>query len=316
MQRSAVIATTAPRFGSEAWAYFGLTLASVGWASAFIAGKVVLAEVTPLPAAASRYLVATAVLLPLAWGKWPSRAALRPVLAQLAVMIVCGGLLYQWIFLLALERTSATNASLLVALNPVFTTLLSPLAGERLERGRLGGVLLALAGAALVITRGQLAQIGDLAGGGPNSGDVLAVAGAMCWASFNVASRRVVHIMSPASINTLIYGTGGIVLGLFSLRDHPWQQLSHASAAAWCGILVMSIGSSVLAGHLFLIGVRTVGVSRTVVFVYFVPVLTAIASVFWLGEAFGWAQALGGAAVLAGVYWTTQRRGPAAVATS
>jgi drug/metabolite transporter (DMT)-like permease len=45
-----------------------------------------------------------------------------------------------------------------------------------------------------------------------------------------------------------------------------------------------------------------------VVFVYIVPVLTAAASAVFLGESLVFAQVLGGAAVLAGVYVTT--RGP------
>jgi len=56
--------------------------------------------------------------------------------------------------------------------------------------------------------------------------------------------------------------------------------------------------------------VRTLGVSRTVVFVYLVPVLTAVMSTMLLGERFEAAQGVGGAAVLAGLYWST--RAPAA----
>jgi drug/metabolite transporter (DMT)-like permease len=54
-------------------------------------------------------------------------------------------------------------------------------------------------------------------------------------------------------------------------------------------------------------GIRTLGVSRTVVFVYIVPVLTAALSALFLGDTFATPQAVGGAAVLAGVYLSTQR---------
>jgi len=42
------------------------------------------------------------------------------------------------------------------------------------------------------------------------------------------------------------------------------------------------------------------------VFVYLVPVLTAVLSTTLLGEPFRLAQAVGGSAVLGGVYWTTR----------
>ena len=70
----------------------------------------------------------------------------------------------------------------------------------------------------------------------------------------------------------------------------------------------MAVLASVLAGQLFLMGVRTIGVSRSVVFIYLIPVLTAALSAAVLGETFGAAQAAGGAAVLAGVYWSTRNR--------
>src|SRR2546429_687439 len=193
-------------------AYAGLSLATVGWAAGFVAGKLALGAMSPLVVAAWRYAVAAAILLPFALRQRPAdglgRAA-RP----LALMVVCGGVLYPWLFLLALSRTSATNTALLIALNPVLTLLFSPLVGERLDRRRLAGVV------------------------------------------------------------------------------------------------VMAVLSSVIAGQFFLIGVRTVGVGRTVVFVYLVPVLTALMSTTLLGEQFLPSQAVGGATVLAGVYWTTRTVG-------
>jgi drug/metabolite transporter (DMT)-like permease len=98
---------------------------------------------------------------------------------------------------------------------------------------------------------------------------------------------------------------------LFALAsgEQPLRQLAAASPAALAGIAVMAILSSVLAGQFFLSGVRAVGVNRSVVFVYLVPVLTAVLSVALLGEAFHVALAVGGAAVLSGVYVTTRRAG-------
>ena len=292
------------RSRAETLAYAGLAVSTLGWASAFIVGKVVLAEMTPLAAAAWRYAVAAAILLPFA-----ARQRLGPGLRQsagpLAVMLVCGGIGYPWLFLQALALTSATNTSLLIALNPAFTVLLSPLIGERVDARRLGGIALALLGATTVITRGDLAALTALS---LNAGDVLAVVAATCWAAFNLASRRVVAHLTPSFINCVIYVAGGIALGLIGAGAHPVAQLAAASAAAVWGIVAMAVLSSVIAGQLFLVGVRTVGVARTVVFVYLVPVLTAVLSAVFLGEQLTLAQALGGAAVLAGVAVTTRGR--------
>jgi drug/metabolite transporter (DMT)-like permease len=304
---AAATVSALPGSNRELLAYGGLTVATFCWATAFIAGKVALAEMTPLAVGAWRYALAAVVLLPFAararfsWGSVP--------VARLLVLIVCGGLLYPWLFLVALENTSATNASLLIALNPALTLLLSPLVGERLDGRRLGGVALALAGAVTVITHGQLSQLVQLATNPLNNGDVLAVVAAACWACFNLASRRVVAVLSPSAINAVVFGVGSIALFALASSDQPLRQLAGASPAALAGIVVMALLSSVLAGQFFLSGVRAVGVNRSVVFVYLVPVLTAVLSVALLGEAFHAAQAIGGAAVLSGVYVTTRRAG-------
>jgi drug/metabolite transporter (DMT)-like permease len=285
-----------------ALAYAGLMLCTLGWASGFIAGKLALAEMTPLSVAACRYAVAATILLPFAIRQRPREGvglAIRP----LGLMVLAGGVLYPWLFLLALEHTSATNTSLLIALNPVFTLLLVPLVGERVDRRRFLGVAVALAGAAIVITRGDVAHVRDFSFRG---GDLLALIAAAMWATFNIASRNVVHRLSPAFTNCVIYGVGGSTLYLLGRSESPIAQFAAATPMAMSGVLVMALLSSVMAGQLFLVGVRTVGVSRTVVFVYLVPVLTAALSALLLGERLQIAQAVGGAAVLAGVYGTTR----------
>jgi len=249
---------------------------------------------------------AVAMLLPFvlrrsAWrgiGAFPGR---------LAFMVLCGGVLYPSLFLAALSRTTATNTSLLVALNPTLTALLAPLAGERIDPRRLPGVLLALLGAALVITRGDLGRIGEI---GHASGDVLAVVAASCWVGFNVASRRVVGRAQPAAINSVVYGVGALALFALASPEEPVRQFTTASASVVAAVIVMAAFSSALAGQLFLVGVRTVGVTRSAIFVNFVPVLTAGLAALLLGERPDGGQALGGAAVLAGVWWTTRPTAP------
>jgi drug/metabolite transporter (DMT)-like permease len=87
--------------------------------------------------------------------------------------------------------------------------------------------------------------------------------------------------------------------------------MAAASPSAVAAVVVMAALSSALAGQLFLIGVRAVGVTRAAIFVNFVPVLTAGLAALLLDERLEAAQAVGGAAVLAGVWWTTRRRLPA-----
>lgn len=299
-------ATESPlRVDADLLAYSGLVFATFCWASAFIAGKFALAEMSPLTVAVWRYALAGLLLLPFAW-RQRGEVDFATIIGPLAVMVVCGGLIYPWVFLLALQRTSATNTALLIALNPVFTVLLAPFIGEALTRRRFVGIVVALFGAALVITRGDVEVLRTME---MNSGDLLAVLAAALWAAFNLASRRTMSRITPAVANAVIYLIGCVAFGFLSFPDAPLGQLVHASNGARWSVVAMAVLSSVLGGQLFLAGVRTLGVSRSVVFVYIVPVLTAALAALFLGDSFAVPQAIGGTAVLTGVYLSAQRTG-------
>ena len=299
--------TALPAPASRARAYVGLTIATACWASAFILGKVVLREMTPLVLATWRYVVASLVLLPFVVRSRAAAPPGRPYAAgaalPLGIMVVSGGVLYPWLFLAALARTSAANTSLLIALNPIVTLLLSPFVGERLVRTQVLGAMLAFAGAVLVISRGDL---GELLALRVDTGDLLALAAAACWATFNLTSRLVVDRLPAATVNLAVYFGGAVALGLLGLGDGPGTQLEHATLPAVAALVAMAILSSVVAGQLFLTGVRDAGVGRAVVFIYLVPVLTAMMSVAVLGEQLSRAQLGGGVAVLAGLLLTTR----------
>jgi drug/metabolite transporter (DMT)-like permease len=288
-------------------AYTGLACTTLVWAGAFIAAKVVTAEITPLAAGGLRHLLAALILLPFAW-RVRRAANLRAALPSLAIMALCGGVLYQWAFMGALHGTSATNAALLVALNPALTVLAAPLVGEALTRRRIVGVLLAFVGATVVITHGDLAELAGLAV--IRRGDLLAIAAAGLWALFNLASRGAVAHLPHSITNAIVYAVGSVVLLALALPDAPFAQLGAATPGAVAALAFLVLFASVLAGQLFLFGVHTVGVGHTVVFVYLVPVLTALLSALLLGEPLLPSQAVGGALVLVGVWVTT--RSPAA----
>ncbi|MEW6271009.1 MAG: DMT family transporter [Thermodesulfobacteriota bacterium] len=296
----------APRSG-PALAYLGLTLATLGWAAAFILGKVALHAMTPLAVGAWRYVVATAVLLPFVLrGDGAGAAAavhLRAAAIPLLVMVVAGGIVYPWLFLAALARTSAANTALLIAINPVLTLLLSPLVGERLAGRRVVGGLLAFAGATVVISRGDLAELLALRVDG---GDLLALAAAACWATFNLASRLVVDRVPASTVNLAVFASGAVALLLLGIGEDPLGQLVSASPAVLATIAAMALVSSVMSGQLFLYGVRAAGVGRAVVFIYLVPVLTALLSVSLLDEELAVSQLAGGAAVVTGLLLTTR----------
>lgn len=278
-------------------AYGGLCLSVLGWASAFIAGKVALAEIAPLPTAAWRLAIASAVLLPFAWRARP-RERIGCATKPLLVMILLGGIVCPSLFHIALAETSATNAALLMALSPALTALAAPLIGEvRTSRGLIG-VFVALTGAAIVISDGDPWGRSSAI----TRGDLLVLVVAAGMVGLHLSSQRVVSRLAPSFTSFVVLTIGSVALFALSSNDGPIRQVAHATPGARGALAIMGILSSAIAGQLFLNAVRTIGISRAVVFVYLVPVATAGLSVVWLGDSLSTPQVVGGGAVLAGVY--------------
>ena len=92
-------------------------------------------------------------------------------------MFVCGGPVY-----VAGVTTSAINLALIMALAPLVVLLLSFVSGqEAIHRSQIIGMLLALAGAGLIISKGQGAI-----GSGVAIGDLLALMAMLGWAGYTL----------------------------------------------------------------------------------------------------------------------------------
>ncbi len=279
-------------------AYLGLLVATLGWGGAFIAGKLALREFSPMSASAWRYLLAGSVLVPFAL-RHARTYSLRPVAGPLTLMIVCGGFFYPLFFMLSLERTSATNTSLIVALMPVITYSLCPLVGEEVSGRRWIAVLIALVGAVVVITRADLGVLVDVTR--LNTGDLIALCAACVWAVFNLASRRTVVALPASLINVTVFGCGGVAMMVAAAPDTAVASLIAASPGSRAAVFYLAIFSSVLSGQLYLNAMRVLGVSRTVIFIYCVPFVTAILAAFILGESISVYQAVGGGLIFGGL---------------
>lgn len=287
-------------------AIVGLLAATFGWGGAFIAGKLVMRELSPVSASAWRFAGASLLLLPFGL-RHLRTVALRPVAVPLALMVVCGGVVYPWLFMASLARTSATNTSLIIATMPVLTCLLCPLVGERISARRWVAVGLALLGAVIVISRGDPRRLMGL--GTLNAGDLLAFVAAGVWSVFNLASRPVVAALPSTLVNSMVFGGGGLALFALATPEQPVAQLCAASSVALAGLMFLAVVPSVLSGLAYLRAVRVLGLSRTVVFIYCVPFVTATLAALVLGEDLNGSQGIGGALIFAGLLLALERSG-------
>lgn len=269
-----------------------LAMAILG--GSYTAGKLALQDLPVFGMLLARMLVTVATLgafalimrIPLLY----EREAARFILLQAGFFLMAQTLLF-----IGLTMTSAGRASILFNMQPFFTLLLLPLLvpTERLTRRRWLGTAVAFAGVALVLgERG--------AGGGSLLGDALVLISALGWTGNVILNKRMPTNVNPVAV--IFWGAVGAVpvfslLTLLLESDATWR----ASAAAIASVLYLGVLAAGLGFVLVVWLINTYSASRVNVFVFLSPVFGVLIGWLLLGEAISAMQALGGAAVAAGI---------------
>jgi drug/metabolite transporter (DMT)-like permease len=165
--------------------------------------------------AAGRLSTATLLLLPLAWRRMPELRRLPTDSRKLALLSGLTLGLHFAGYISALRYTSIAAATVLATSTPVWVGLAAPLfLGERLTRPLVAGLILALAGGALIALESGIA-------GNQLLGNALAVGSALTGAVYLLIGRNLRPRLSLVTYTSLVYGTAAVTLVLLaSLAGH------------------------------------------------------------------------------------------------
>lgn len=168
---------------------------------------------------------------------WPFRAGALASLKQdwRVWLLGIGGLYgYHFVYFSAIRAAPAVEVSLIAYLWPLFMVLFSALLPrERLRLHHLLGVVCGLAGAMLVISRGQGLGLAN----GLQAGHVLAFACAVIWAGYSVLSRRFGKV--PTDVVTGFCLATAILSGVSHLAFE--QTVWPESASQWLAVLGLGL---------------------------------------------------------------------------
>ncbi len=288
-------------------AYLYLTLMALFFGGTWVAGKVGVDAIPPVTLAAGRFAIASLLLWLWAKTKQPSGRPPRlgdlPLILGMGLTAIAG---YNMLFLYGLKLAPASDGAVIVpGLAPILTATLAALVlKERIGRWTVAGLLTAVVGLLLVLTPGETQASSRLLG------DILFVAGALCWAIYSVIGKTATARFHP--VNATLYGTvtGTVLLIPVAIVERGWTALAAAPLVSWIGLLYLAVLGTVLAFVFFYEGVRRIGAARAAAFAFLVPVFGVVSSVLLLGEQIAGATIVGGLLVLVGLYLV--QREPAA----
>lgn len=279
-------------------------LVALIWGGTWIAGRLVSAELPPLAAAGWRFLFGSLTLGFLVWRQSGGLPRLdRRALLRVLAMGAFGIFAYNLCFFFGLKHVPAGRAALVVALNPVAVALAASFFGEKLGRGKVLGIAVALAGCLLVISHGDPLRF--FAGAvGPGE---LAILGCVAsWTAYTLIGRRAGRSLAPLTMTFYASLAGGLLLAVTGLAEGSLRALPHLSGLAWLSLLYLGILGSGFSYVWYANGVMKLGAARAAAFINLVPISAVLLGAALLGENIEAVELAGGALVLAGV-WQTNR---------
>jgi drug/metabolite transporter (DMT)-like permease len=196
-------------------------------------------------------------------------------------------------YAVAVQRLPASLTGLIFYLYPAIVTLLAALSGrEALNRFKLAALAICFAG--------LLQVLGVSFGAASASGLLFGIAAAFMQACHVLLSDRIIAELSPLlTVGWAALATSAAFFGYGLLTDTLLWQLP---SAAWWAILGTGFFANFIGIVCFFTGMKLVGPSDASIVMNLEPVLTVILSVLLLAETFSWGQALGGGAILFGLY--------------
>ena len=274
-----------------------VALSALFWGANFALAGPVLADLPPLWAAALRFALGTAVMLGLV--AWRSEELVAPLRRHAKVYALLGAVGiggFNLLFFFALQTTSAANGALIMATNPLLTTLLAVmLLGETSSRRQLVALPVALSGVIVVICGGDLQRLANLQ---VARGDLLMIGADVMWAFYNILVRRYLPSGSALANTTLVMAAGMLLLVAVAMGSGESVHLPGIKAGM--ALLTMAVGGTVLAYLFWNIGIARLGASRASLFLNLVPVFAMLVGAL-LGTVPSQVQIVGGLLVIGAV---------------
>jgi drug/metabolite transporter (DMT)-like permease len=282
--------------GSRVKPFVALIFVQFFFASLAVVGKIALDTFPPLMVAAMRLFLASLFLAALALSVRREALPLGDAV-QLFGLALLGIVFNQLLFLGGLARTTAINASILIATIPVFTTFFAILMGhERARVVRVGGIGLALVGAITVV-----GIQGFELGGGHALGNVLVTLNSLSYSLYLVLSRNLLRRYRSTTIVAWTFLFGALVVTpLGALRAVSFD-FSNVPAIAWWAMAWIVIVPSVLSYSLNTYALKRIHSSTVASYIFLQPVFGIIMAYLVLDDVLTLQAAVGGLLVLAGV---------------
>lgn len=273
------------------------------WGTTFISTKVLLSHFTPIEILFFRFSLGFIALLLI----YPHKLVLTDKKQEKLFMLagLCGVTLYFLFENIALTYSFASNIGVIVSISPFITGILTHffLKQEKLKLSFFLGFFVSITGVALISFNGStVLKLNPI-------GDILAVLAAATWSIYSIVTKKI----SDYQYNTIqvtrrifFYGLIFMLPALFFFDFHIGIDRFKEPLLLF-NISFLGFGASAVCFVTWNLSLKLLGVLKTSVYIYAVPVITVAFSAFILKEKITSIAMVGTFLTLAGLFISENR---------
>jgi drug/metabolite transporter (DMT)-like permease len=262
-----------------------------------VASKTVLnTGVPPMTMVTIRFVAATVILNVFLRRFDPQARLRRRDILPLLASGLCGVTIYFFFESRGIKLTSASHASLIIAVIPVVTVAAEAVFFRTRISWLIGvGIALSVVGVVFVVGRPGAGQRGP----GSVAGDLFMFGACASWVAYILLSKNLHTRLSEIAITAYqsLFGTAFLIP--FSLLEY--RQWVPITLPAWLSLAYLAIFCSAVSNFLYVYALSRLGPITVSPYVNLIPVIGVLGGVALLGESIVWSQILGGVVILGGV---------------
>jgi drug/metabolite transporter (DMT)-like permease len=259
-------------------------LATLIWSGNFIVARGVYKQIPPFSLAFYRWLCASIIIIPFGYKQFKKEQKLvRQNLNYFFWTALWGMTFFNSFIYIAGHYSTAINLALIgTTSSPIFVIFLAAIfLKEKITILRIFGLCLCIIGIFVLLSSAKMEKLLAFRF---SKGDWYVIAGAFCFAVYNILVKRKPVGITPLTFLLVTFILGTLLLipaWIWELQNNPPVQWSQN--LVWV-IIYLGLGASVIAYFCWNLSIARLGAARTALFGNLIPIFSSIEASWILGE--------------------------------
>lgn len=286
--------------------YLEALFAVVVWGASFIATKIAVGQISPIAVVWVRFAIGIPILFAAVLMRKQFALPKGNEWLYFTLLGFLGIAFHQWLQSNGLQTSEATTTAWIIAITPAFLSILGWLVlKEKLTLIQTAGIVLAMVGVLVVVSKGDLASLSIGKFGAP--GDVLILISSVNWAVFSILSRRGLKDHPSTRLTFWVMTIGWLITSVAFVGQGRFAELPQLDARGWWSLIYLGIFTTGLAYIAWFDVLSQLPAAQSGAFLFLEPPSSMIVAAIILNEQVTLAAVIGGAVILLGV-WLVNRQ--------